>query len=102
MTPFLKLLSDDSSFLEQVNSAQTVSDLIAIAGQRGIILTPDEVIKMASSSVDELSDTQLEAIAGGSWTGSTGGDYASGSAVGTVAGAGIGTGIAVGLGFAIK
>ena len=102
MTPFLKLLSDDSSFLEQVNAAQTIPDLIAIAGQRGIILTPDEVIKMLSSSVNELSDVQLEAIAGGSWTGNSGGDIASGAAVGGVAGAGIGTGIAVGLGFAIK
>jgi len=99
---FLKLLSDDSSFLEQVNAAQTMPDLIAIAGQRGIVLTPEEVIKMASSSVNELSDAQLEAIAGGAWTSNIGSDYALGATVGAVAGAGIGAALATSVGAVVK
>ena len=99
---FLKLLSDDSSFLEQVNAAQTMSDLIAVAGQRGIVLTPEEVIKMAASSVNELSDAQLEAIAGGTWTGNNGADYSIGAAVGGVVGAGIGAALVTSVGAVVK
>ena len=100
---FLKLLSDDSSFLEQVKTAQGVSDVIAIAAEREIVLTPEEVVRIAASSVQELSDEQLEVIAGGAWTGNTGGDYASSAAVGGTVAAGVTYAVTVwGFGFVIK
>jgi predicted ribosomally synthesized peptide with nif11-like leader len=96
------LIKTDQEFQDQIKSAADIPSVISIADSVGITVSEAEIVKLFASTSQDLTDEQLEAVAGGSWTGNSGADYASSAAVGGAASAGATFGIALSMGIVIK
>ena len=63
MKNFLEEASKDQEFIEKLKKAKTPEAVIAMAKEKGFALTAEDLNKKAPSG--ELSDDELEAVAGG-------------------------------------
>ena len=61
---FLEKVKADTSLQEKLKAAADVDAVIAIAKSAGFVVSADE-IKTAQSATQELSDEELEGVAGG-------------------------------------
>ncbi len=61
---FLEKVKGDTSLQEKLKGAADVDAVIAIAKSAGFVVSADE-IKTAQSATQELSDEELEGVAGG-------------------------------------
>ena len=68
---FLEKVKGDTSLQEQLKAAGDADAVVAIAKAAGFVVTADE-IKSAQSASQELSDEDLEGVAGGALTGFAG------------------------------
>ena len=68
---FTKFLDDNPEVAKKVSACQNYNEVAEIAKANGIIVSGAELTKYAAEQTAELSDEALEAVAGGSWTGST-------------------------------
>ena len=91
---FAEFLNSNPDIASKVAACSTFDEVSAIAKDNGFSVTGAELTKHAAQATSELSDDQLEAVAGGSWTESPSGDAtATTAAVGSAATA---TGSAIG------
>ena len=91
---FSDFLNSNPDVATKVAACSTFDEVSAIAKANGFNVTGAELTKHAAKATTELSDDQLEAVAGGSWTESPSGDAtATTAAVGSAATA---TGSAIG------
>ena len=93
---FTKFLDANPEVAKTVAACKNYNEVAEIAKANDINVSGAELTKFAAEQTVELSDEDLEAVAGGNWTGSSGGDAAAASGVGT------GTSIGVSIGIAIK
>ena len=91
---FTKFLDANPEVAKTVAACKNYNEVAEIAKANDINVSGAELTKFAAEQTVELSDEDLEAVAGGNWTGSDGGDGA--------AGAGAGVGVGIGVGIAIK
>ena len=83
---FSEFLNSHPDIATKVAACSTYDEVSAIAKANGFEVTGAELTKHAAKATSELSDDQLEAVAGGSWTESPSGDAkASTAAVGSAA-----------------
>jgi predicted ribosomally synthesized peptide with nif11-like leader len=61
-------LRESPELKEKLLSAQSVDEAIDLANEYGLELDLDSILKLRSSTVNELSDEELEGIAGGGQT----------------------------------
>ncbi len=61
---FMEKVKADTSLQEKLKGAADVDAVIAIAKSAGFVVSADE-IKTAQSATQELSDEELEGVAGG-------------------------------------
>ena len=61
---FMEKVKADTSLQEKLKGATDVDAVIAIAKSAGFVVSADE-IKTAQSATQELSDEELEGVAGG-------------------------------------
>ena len=61
---FIEKVKGDTSLQEKLKGAADVDAVIAIAKSAGFVVSADE-IKTAQSATQELSDEELEGVAGG-------------------------------------
>lgn len=96
---FSEFLNANPDTASKVAACSTFDEVAAIAKSNGFTVTGAELTKHAAKATSELTDDQLEAVAGGSWTESPSGDAtATTAAVGSAAtatGAGIGATVAL-------
>ena len=86
---FSAFLNSNPDIASKVAACATFDEVAAIAKANGFSVTGAELTKHAAKATTELSDDQLEAVAGGSWTESPSGDAtATTAAVGSAAGVG--------------
>ncbi len=71
---FNTFLESNPEALEKVKACSNHAEVAAIAKANGIDVSAAELMKAAAQATAELDDDALEAVAGGSWTGSAGGD----------------------------
>ena len=71
---FSTFLESNPEALEKVKACANHAEVAAIAKANGIDVSPAELMKSAAKATAELDDDALEAVAGGSWTGSSGND----------------------------
>ena len=91
---FAEFLNSKPEIASKVASCATFAEVAEIAKANGFSVTGADLTKSAAKVTAELSDDQLEAVAGGAWTESPSGDaVASTAAVGSAATA---TGSAIG------
>lgn len=91
---FADFLNSNPDTASQVAGCSTFAEVADIAKANGFTVTGAELTKRAAQATSELSDDQLEAVAGGAWTESSSGDaVATTAAVGSAATA---TGSAIG------
>ena len=64
MKKFLEEASKDSEFSEKLKKTETPEEIIALAAEKGFALTPED-LKNEPPAVAELSDDELDAVAGG-------------------------------------
>ncbi len=64
MKNFLEEASKDREFVEKLNKAETPEAVIALAREKGFALTAED-LKQERAPSGELSDDELEAVAGG-------------------------------------
>ena len=69
---FTKFLDANPEVAKKVAACQNYNEVAEIAKANGINISGAELTKYAAEQTAELSDEALEAVAGGSWTGSTG------------------------------
>ena len=90
---FTKFLDANPEVAKKVAACQNYDEVAEIAKANGINVSGAELIKYAAEQTAELSDEDLEAVAGGSWTGSgQSHDVAVGTAVAGGAAVGYGLG----------
>ena len=63
MRKFLEEASKDREYLEKVNKAETPEAVIALAAEKGFILTAEDL--KPDQPTGELNDSELDAVAGG-------------------------------------
>ena len=63
MRKFLEEASKDREYLEKVNKAETPEAVIALAAEKGFILTAEDL--KPDQPTGELNDDELDAVAGG-------------------------------------
>ena len=80
---FTKFLDANPEVAKKVAACQNYNEVAEIAKANGINVNGAELTKYAAEQTAELSDEDLEAVAGGSWTGCDEGDGWSGAAVAT-------------------
>ena len=91
---FAEFLNSNPEIASKVASCSTFTEVAEIAQANGFSVTGADLTKSAAQATSELSDDQLEAVAGGAWTESKSGDaVATTAAVGSAATA---TGSAIG------
>ena len=61
---FLEKVKDDTSLQEKLKAAADANAVIAIAKEAGFSISADDLTKAQS----ELSEEELEGVAGGGWT----------------------------------
>ena len=71
---FAEFLNSNPDLATKVAACSTFDDVAAIANDNGFSVTGAELTKHAAQATSELSDDQLEAVAGGAWTESPSGD----------------------------
>ena len=71
---FTKFLDANPEVAKKVAACQNYNEVAEIAKANGINLSGAERTKYAAEQTAELSDADLEAVAGGSWTGSSSGE----------------------------
>ena len=71
---FIKFLDANPEVAKKVAACQNYNEAAEIAKANGINVSGAELTKYAAEQTAELSDEDLEAVAGGSWTGSKMGD----------------------------
>ena len=64
MKKFLEEASKDREFIEKWKKTETLEAIISLAAEKGFALTPED-LKNEPPAVAELSDDELEAVAGG-------------------------------------
>ena len=64
---FLEKVKADTSLQEKLNAAADVDSVVAIAKTAGFAISADDLMKTHI----ELSDAELERVAGGDWSGFT-------------------------------
>jgi len=83
---FTSFLDENPEIAAQVAACSTFDDVAVIATQNGFEITGAELTKHAAEATAELSDEDLEAVAGGSWTQTPSGDASATTAtVGSIA-----------------
>ena len=83
---FAEFINSNSDTAAKVAACSTFDEVSAIAAANGFTVSGAELTKHAAKATSELSDDQLEAVAGGSWTESPSGDAtATTAAVGSAA-----------------
>ena len=63
MKKFLEVASQDKEFIEKLNKAETPEAVVALAEEKGFTLTEEDLKQEPVSG--EISDTELDAVAGG-------------------------------------
>ena len=63
MKKFLEEISGDKEFLDRVEAAETPQAMIALAAEKGFALTEEDLA--AEEAAGELSDDELDEVAGG-------------------------------------
>ena len=71
---FTKFLDANPEVAKKVAACQNYNEVADIAKANGINVTGAELTRYTAEQTAELSDEALEAVAGGSWTGSEVGD----------------------------
>ena len=66
---FTKFLDANPEVAKKVSACQNYNEVADIAKANGINVSGAELTKYAAEQTAELSDADLEAVAGGSWTG---------------------------------
>ena len=66
---FTKFLDANPEVAKKVAACQNYNEVAEIAKANGINVNGAELTKYAAEQTAELSDADLEAVAGGSWTG---------------------------------
>ncbi len=62
-------------FLAKLKDVRSADDILALAKENGIEMTPEKAKELFEQlSGGELTDEQLESVAGGYWLGGGGGD----------------------------
>ena len=74
---FTKFLDANPEVAKKVAACQNHNEVAEIAKANGINVSGAELTKFAAEQTAELSDADLEAVAGGAWT--SGGSYDAGS-----------------------
>ena len=64
MKEFLESISGDEAFLEKVKKASTTEEVRALAAEKGVTLSDEDLER--KEAVSELSDDEVEAVSGGS------------------------------------
>ena len=64
---FLEKVKTDTSLQEKIKAATDADAVVTIAKEAGFVVSADE-IKTAQSAPQELSDEELEGVAGGRYT----------------------------------
>ena len=90
---FISFLDENPEIATKVAGCPTFDDVAVIATQNGFEITGAELTKHAAEATAELSDEDLEAVAGGSWTSHPSTDAAATTA--TVGSAAVATSAAV-------
>ena len=67
---FIKFLDDKPEVAKKVAACENYNEVAEIAKANGFNFTGLEFTKYAAKLTGELSDAQLEAVAGGNWAGS--------------------------------
>ena len=67
---FIKFLDANPEAAKKVSACKNYDEVAQIAKANGINVSGAELTKYAAEQTVELSDEALEAVAGGSWTGS--------------------------------
>ena len=70
---FTKFLDANPEVAKKVAACQNYNEVAEIAKANGINVTGAELTKHVAQQASELSDADLEAVAGGAWT--SGGSY---------------------------
>ena len=70
---FTKFLDANPEVAKKVAACQNYNEVAEIAKANGINVTGAELTRYAAEQTAELSDADLEAVAGGSWEGGEGG-----------------------------
>lgn len=78
---FSEFLDSHPDIATKVSSCATYDEVAVIAKANGFEITGAELTKYAAKATSELSDEALEAVAGGSWSGSTSSDVTIGTGV---------------------
>ena len=65
---FSEFLNSHPDIATKVAACSTFDEVSAIAKENGFEVTGAELTKHAAATTSELSDAELEAVAGGSWT----------------------------------
>ena len=81
---FTKFLDANPEVAKKVAACQNYNEVADIAKANGMNVSGAELTKYAAEQTAELSDEDLEAVAGGSWTGSGYGDGVSATAITTL------------------
>ena len=68
LNAFIAKVQSDSSLLEQVKAVTDANGAVAIARSAGFEITAGDVIRQQARIASELSDDELENVAGGSVT----------------------------------
>ena len=71
---FTKFLDANPEVAKKVAACQNYNEVAEIAKANGINVSGAELTKYVAEQTTELSDADLEAVAGGSWTGSSSGE----------------------------
>lgn len=90
---FAEFLDSNPEIASKVAVASNYDEVSQIASAHGFEVSGVELMRHAAKATSELSDKDLEAVAGGSWTGNTSGDIALSAAGGASAAVGIGAAI---------
>ena len=89
---FISFLSSNPEIQQSCINAATFNDVAAIAKANGFEVSGSDLVKFASTQVNELNDEQLASIAGGgTWVGTPDEDKNMAVAVGAGTLAGMGT-----------
>jgi predicted ribosomally synthesized peptide with nif11-like leader len=62
---FLEAVKADAGLQEKLNAAADADAVLAIAKEVGFMISADELLKRAGAVGEELSDEELEGVAGG-------------------------------------
>ena len=71
---FTKFLDGNPEVAKTVAACKNYNEVAEIAKANNFNVTGAELTRYAAEQTAELSDADLEAVAGGSWTGSSGGE----------------------------